>query len=195
MTRVVLIEAGPTKWDAEDRLVGNQSLPLTPGAAAVVTAAVDQLEQPIEAVYRAGANEATDQAAAIVAKRFALRPRDNADLDELSLGLWQGLTHAEAKFRFPTAFEQWQKDPAAVRPPDGETVDEAVSRLRNALRKILRRNRDRTIALSLRPMAMQIVLGLLRGESSPTIAVHLHNHEGLATIEVSEEQIENLSRR
>ena len=63
MTRVVLIEAGPTKWDAEDRLVGHQSLPLTPGAAAVITAAVDQLEHPIQAVYRAASNEAADQAA------------------------------------------------------------------------------------------------------------------------------------
>ena len=29
MTRIVFIEAGPTPWDAEDRIVGNQSLPNT----------------------------------------------------------------------------------------------------------------------------------------------------------------------
>lgn len=187
MIRIVLIEAGPTPWDAEDRIVGNQSLPLTAAGAAVIESAVNQLtEHPIGAVYRCATNESTDQVARLVAKKFDLRARDNRDLDEINLGLWQGLTREQARFRFPTAFEQWEENPASVRPPEGETVEEATARLRAALRKILRRNDGRTLAIALRPTALQIALGLLRREDLPAISSHLHNHEGIATIELAD---------
>lgn len=187
MTRLILIEAGPTPWDAEDRLVGNHTLPLAPGAAAVVAAAVAQLDHPVDAVYRSAANEATNQAAQLLADRFKLRARDNPDLEEVDLGLWQGLTRTDAKFRFPSAFDEWLQNPAGVRPPEGEALEAAVDRLRGSLRKILRRHRDKTVAVALRPMAMQITLGLLRDEPLAAIAAHLHNREGIATIDVAED--------
>jgi len=187
MTRLILIEAGPTPWDAEDRLVGNHTLPLAPGAAAVVAAAVANIEDPVDAVYCSAANEATAQAAKLVADRYKLRPRDVPDLEEVALGLWQGLTRTDARFRFPSAFDEWTQNPAGVRPPEGEPLERAVERFRAALRKVLRRNRDKTLALALRPMGMQITLGLLRDEPLAAIAGHLHNREGIATIEVADD--------
>src|SRR4051812_8426279 len=122
MTRVLLINAAPTPWEADDRIVGDQSLPLTDDARQKIEATIDSIptEPPSAAVYRAKAIECCDEATKMLAATFGLRPRENDDLRPPNLGLWQGLTRAEVKARFPTVFAQWEKNPLNVNPPEGE---------------------------------------------------------------------------
>jgi phosphoserine phosphatase len=183
-TRVLLIEAGPTPWDDEGRIVGARPLPLTAEAIDNIGRLLGTLPNRPESVYRAAANEACDQVARLVAQKFALRPRANANLDAVRLGLWEGLTPEEIRSRFPTVFPQWHENPLAVTPPDGEPLAAAIDRIHTALRKILRANRGRTVAFALRPMTLQIAQGLLKGLTAAQIAPDLHQEQPLATIEV-----------
>jgi broad specificity phosphatase PhoE len=189
MTHVVLISAGPTPWDREHRIVGNQSLPLTPEARQEIESHVTAMKARASAVYRAGANEACEQAAAIVAQAFGIRPYDNRDLEELNLGLWQGLTRSELKFRYPSTFPQWEENPQAVNPPDGEALNDAVQRLQRGVRRVLRRQRGLVVVLALRPMALQIVLGLLKGQDIAAIAGHLHNPSTIETMSIANDAL------
>ena len=183
-TRVVLIEAGPTPWDTEGRIIGSRPLPLTAEGIDAMRHLVETLPFPVQSVYRPRINEACDQAAKMIAQRFDLRPRDNADLDAVNLGHWEGLTPADLNFRFPTVFPQWLENPLAVTPPDGEALPAAVRRISDAARRIVRRNRGLAVALALRPMSLQIALGTLSGETLETIASHLHRQQPIATIEI-----------
>jgi broad specificity phosphatase PhoE len=183
-TRAVLIEAGPTPWDMEQRLVGNSSLPLTAEAIDAIRHLVDTLGFQIDSVYRPASNEAATQAAQIVAKKFGLRARENRDLNEVALGLWQGLLPEEVHHRFPTVYPKWQEEPLAVNPPDGEPLEAAIERIGGAVNRILRRNRNYSFALILRPMALQIASGILRGQSHPAIAGGLHRRQALETIDI-----------
>ena len=140
-------------------------------------------------VYRFRKNEACEQAAKIIAARFNLRPRDSVALDEVNLGLWQGLTRSELRFRFPTVFPEWEESPLTVNPPDGELLADAIQRLGSGLKRILRSNRGGSIVLALRPLAMQIILGLLRQEDAQTIAGHLHNVAPVETIEIADNEL------
>jgi broad specificity phosphatase PhoE len=99
--------------------------------------------------------------------------------------LWQGLTRSELKFRYPSTFPQWEETPQAVNPPDGEALDEAVQRLQLGLRRALRRQRGAVVVLALRPMALQIVLGLFKGQNTPAIARHLHNPSTIETMSIA----------
>jgi broad specificity phosphatase PhoE len=183
-TRAVLIEAGPTPWDSEQRLVGNSSLPMTAEAIDAVRHLVDTLSFPIDSVYRPAANEACTQAAQIIAKKFSLRPRDNPDLEEVGLGLWQGLLPEDIRQRFPTVYPKWQEEPLQVTPPDGEPLDLAIERIRGGIARILRRNRNYCFALALRPMALQIAAGILRNQAPAAIAGRLHDRQPMETIEI-----------
>ena len=184
MTRVLLIHAGPTPWDEENRLTGAQSLPLTHDAVASLTSLLDALVTPPTAIYLHKANEACLQAGKLVAGRFGLRIRDNPGLGEMRLGLWEGLTRDEVRRRFPTVIPQWQEDPLSVLPPEGESLGEAIDRARPALENIVRRNRDGVPALIVRPLMMQIIRGLLRNEEPQTIAGHLNAIDVMEMIEV-----------
>jgi alpha-ribazole phosphatase len=185
-TRVVMIEAGPTPWDKEDRLVGDSSLPLTAEAMDAIGHLLDKVETPIAAAYRPGANEACVQAAQIIGKKFGIRARDNPDLDEVGLGLWQGLLPEEIRLRFLTVYPKWEEEPLVVTPPDGEPLEAAIRRIGGAARRIIYRNRGTCVALVLRPMALQIAAGLLHGRSSADIAKRLHHRQAMETIEVNE---------
>jgi probable phosphoglycerate mutase len=188
MTRLLLIHAGPTPWDLEDRLVGNHPLPLTEEARASIEELVKDIPHAVSAVFRSKKNEACDQAARIVATALKLRPSDNAALNEINLGLWQGLTRGELQFRFPTVFPHWQQNPLSVNPPEGEPLADATQRIQTGLKRIVRRWRSMAVIIILRPMAMQIASGLLRGEGQVAIAEHLHITAPAETIELSDEQ-------
>lgn len=183
-TRAVLIEAGPTPWDLEQRFVGNSSLPLAAEAIDAIRHLVDNLPQQIDSVYRPAANEACTQTAQIIAKKFGLRSRDNPDLEEVGLGLWQGLLPEDVRKRFPTVYPKWQEQPLQVTPPDGEPLELAIQRIGEGLNRILRRNRNYCFALALRPMALQIAGGTLRGQSATAIAERLHHRQPIETIEI-----------
>jgi probable phosphoglycerate mutase len=183
-TRAVLIEAGPTPWDVEGRIVGNSSLPLTAEAMDVIRHLLDGVAGPVDSIYYAAANEACQQVAGLISKKFAIRARDIRDLDEVRLGLWQGLFPDAVRARFPTVYPQWEAQPLLVTPPDGEPLEEAIQRIRTPLNRILRKNMDLTVVLVLRPMAFQIVRGIMQKQSSVQIAGHLHERQAIATIEI-----------
>jgi phosphoserine phosphatase len=183
-TRAVLIEAGPTPWDVEGRMVGNSSLPLTAEATDSIRHLLDGVAGPIDSIYHVAANEACHQVAQLISKKFGIRARDIRDLDEVRLGLWQGLLPEDIRARFPTVYPQWEAQPLLVTPPDGEPLEEAIQRMRAPINRILRRNKDQTIILPLRPMAFQIVRGIMQKQSSVQIAQRLRERQAIATIEI-----------
>lgn len=185
MTRVLLISAGPTPWDVEGRLGGNPTLPLTTDGEIELQKTLASLDhQPVTAIYTCVNNQACDQAAKIVARHYNVRLRDCDSLESMSMGLWQGLTREELRFRFPTVFAEWEECPLNVNPPQGESLEVATARIREGLQRILKRNRGGTIALVLRPVTLQIALGLLRGEPLHTLVAHLHDTTPLETMDV-----------
>jgi probable phosphoglycerate mutase len=192
MTKVIVIQAAPTQWDDEDRVSGNHPLPLTELGKQNIERVVTDIAEPVSAVYRYRKNEACDEAAKTLAARFKLKPHDNAALDEINAGLWQGLTRAELRFRYPKVAEQWKDNPLSVQPPEGESLQQAIERIGAGLRRILRKNKGKTIALALRPVAMQITLGVLRSEDAVTIASRLQQRSQVETIELSDDDLQRI---
>lgn len=193
MTRITLILAGPTPWELEGRLVGAQHLPLAEEGVAAVSRAAASLPHPLTVVYRPRRNEACDEASHIVAQHFRLRARDHDDLEEMSLGLWQGLRLQDLRHRFETAWGQWEDNPLAVHPPEGEPLAHAIARIRPAVCEVVRRHRRGHVGLVLRPIALQIALGALRREPDHTIAAHLHDTAAMETMELSRQDVASLA--
>jgi broad specificity phosphatase PhoE len=191
MTRVLLIKAGPTPWDLEKRISGNVALPLTEAATTNLPAMLQTLPK-VDAVYHCKSNDACHQVAKLIAAQNNLKARDNEHLESWCLGLWQGLRMEDLRQRYPTVLEQWEDSPEKVVPPEGESFIDAIARLRDATRKILRRNRGYTIALVLRPTALQIVAGILRMQTPQQIASHLQNDTPVETIEMEDEALKKI---
>jgi probable phosphoglycerate mutase len=156
-TRLILIPTGQTCWDAEGRLVGNTDLPLCPeGVEQVKHWATSLKEIGLEYLFSApgGASEETED---IIAGGVRVRPRQDVELAEMNLGLWQGLTMEEIKSRHPKVYRQWLDTPESVTPPEGESLSEARQRLESAIGKVLRRYCGSRIGIVLGDVALAIV--------------------------------------
>ena len=158
MTRLCVIKAGQTTFEAESRVESAAGSPLTGQGLQEIRQAARQLaSQNVGAVY-ASAADGEAQTAELLAGALKVKVRTEADLREIDFGLWQGLTIEEIKRRQPKMFRLWHEAPTTVRPPGGESLAEAQQRLRHAVQAIVKRHKTRSPLVVLRPVA----LGLLR---------------------------------
>lgn len=170
MPRVVLIRSGCTDYDEQKRIQGSLDLPLNPRGRDQVQRIVAALEDvPLEIVYSAPCDPARSTAEA-VANHFGIPWRETEDLQNLNHGLWQGLPVEELRRKYPKVFKQWQDSPETICPPEGETVSEALARVRKTLRKVFKRKALVAIVAS-EPLATLIANDLkgLRLETAPRV--------------------------
>lgn len=78
------------------------------------------------------------QTARIVRRRARGRSVTRREaLDEVNLGLWQGLWDIDLRRKHPRAVQRWLLHPASVEPPMGERLDRAYDRLVRGVEEIL----------------------------------------------------------
>ena len=120
-------------------------------------------ESSLAALYT-GPGENAIRTAEIVGKVVGVRPKRINDFRNLDQGLWQGLQIDEIKRRNTKVFRQWIDDPATICPPQGETVERAMERIKSAFRPLLRRHQDEAIGLVVGEPLARLVACYLRCE-------------------------------
>jgi len=169
MGKMFVIQTGRTTWDDQTRVESVPGAPLTALAeGAVREAARELLAEAISIVY-ACEGQAERQTAGLIAEALGVKIRIDNELRELDYGLWQGLTREEIKRRQPKLYRQWTESPASVRPPGGETLQEAHQRLRKAMKGILKRHRTGGALIVLRPLARALTRCLVGGNGIESI--------------------------
>ncbi len=162
MPDVVLIRPGCTDFDEQNRIQGVLDLPLNHRGHAQVLGLIAQLQGiSLDVVFTAPGEPARSTALAIC-EQCGSSLKEVDDFRNLNHGLWQGLQLDDARRKYPKVFKQWQESPETVCLPEGETVAEAVERIRRGLRKCLKRKRTIGIVAS-EPLATMIGC-VLRGQ-------------------------------
>jgi broad specificity phosphatase PhoE len=134
VTTVYLARHGQSDWNAAGRWQGHADRPLT---ALGLRQAADLAEElagvPLDAVYSSDLRRARETAEAVAAPR-GLQVSTVADLREVDVGSWSGLTRAEAMERFPVEFRRWTEGEHGWE--DGETYERMAERVVGAVRRI-----------------------------------------------------------
>lgn len=164
-TRVLLIRPGATSYDEQGRIQGVLDLPLTDTGWTQVGRLTDRLANAeLSGLYCGPASSAQSTAEGI-GKRLNLRARMVPEFRNLDQGLWQGLHVEEVRRRHAKVYRQWLEEPRTICPPEGESVAEAIDRVRGVLRTLLRRHRGETIGLVVPEPLAQLISGHLRREA------------------------------
>jgi broad specificity phosphatase PhoE len=162
MTQVVLIRPGATVYDEQNRVQGVLDIPLSDRGKAEVAALAERLiGVELSALY-CGPGESVSRTAESVGKATGLRPKKLDDLRNLDQGLWQGLQLDEIRRRNLKVFRQWLDDPRTICPPQGETVEAALDRIKATLKPLIRRHRGETIGVVVAEPMAQIIAAYLR---------------------------------
>lgn len=163
--KVLLVQTGGTDWDRAGRVAGASDLPLCEAGRAEVLAASAELQGTALSTIFCATDEASVCTARLVADVTGGKVRELDDLQEMHLGLWEGLRTCDLEDKCPTAYRQWMTDPTVVVVPEGETLDEAEARIIGGLAKALGKAKSNGagIAVVLRPMALGLVRCWLEG--------------------------------
>lgn len=139
MPSVVLIRPGCTDFDEQNRVQGTLEIPMNSRGLEQVEHVLDELREiPLEVIY-APATEPSWSTAERIGEELDVPVKECEDLRNLDQGLWQGLQIDDIRHKYPKVFKQWQESPETICPPQGETVSEALDRIRRALHKPLKR--------------------------------------------------------
>ncbi len=157
MTKVILIPAGQTDWQAQGRLTGDTDLPLNENGHRMAIAHGEAIADLRPAVIHCGPEEATKQTATIIARELSVKTRAATDLREMDLGHWEGLSREDLQKRFAKVYRQWRTSPGSVEPPEGEAMPDVANRLLKGVDKIVKRHKDQTVALILGRFAYAIL--------------------------------------
>ncbi len=160
-TSVVLIRPGATVYDEEHRICGCLDLPLSDRGLQEVGQLADQLRRHVLADLYSGPSRCALQTAEGLARVLGLKVRAMAELRNLDHGLWQGLQVSEIQRRCQKLFKRWQETPRSVCPPQGESVDEAIQRIRQTLQAVVKRHRGQTIGLVVAEPLAQMIAWIL----------------------------------
>lgn len=169
MTQIVLIRPGATVYDEQNRVQGVLDIPLSERGRAEVANLVASLPESLgalelQALY-CGPGESVVRTAEAVGKALGLRPKRIDELRNLDQGLWQGLQIDEIKRRNLRVFRQWCDDPLTVCAPLGETVEDALERVKSALKPLIKRHLGEAIGLVIGEPLAQLIAGYLRHDA------------------------------
>ncbi|MEX0727679.1 MAG: histidine phosphatase family protein [Planctomycetaceae bacterium] len=164
MSRVLLIYPGTTDFDDQARIQGELDLPLNDNGLEQVREMISALSQfSLEVVYSAPEGAAR-QTADLIGSALGVRVTTSDDLRNLNQGLWQGLQIDEIRRKYPRVIKQWEESPETIRPPDGETISEAATRLKKGLQKPL--SKHKTIAIVAPDPAASLIRQIITGDDS-----------------------------
>ena len=161
---LLVIRSGATDYDHLCRIRGTLEMPLSAtGVAEAEAAAAELLADPPVALYVADSPCAAETAQ-IICRGLGIRPRPLADLANLDQGLWQGMLVEEIRHRQPRLARQWEDNPWAVVPPEGEPLDAACDRVETALERALKRHASGRVAVVVPHPLDRIVRWIVAGE-------------------------------
>ena len=174
MATILLARHGESDWNAELRWQGHADRPLTERGRAQALALAEHLAAtPLDAVYASDLRRARETASA-VARRQGLDVRIVAELREVDVGSWSGLTREEAEARFPEGFRRW----ADGRPgwDDGETYEEMSHRVLETVRRIAASHPDG-------PVLVVAHGGPIRAIHAAALGIDVHAYRQLRPVE------------
>lgn len=144
-SRLILIRHGVTRWNEAKRYCGRRDIPLSRAGRAAVRRLRQELESlRCDRVYSSDRKRAFETARILFNDTKITRVKG---LREMDFGMMEGLTHAQIMKRYPGTYEKWLRDPFKNTMPGAEVLSSFEKRVRVALRRIVRANRGKTVAV------------------------------------------------
>ena len=145
LTRLILIRHGITQWNIQRRYCGHRDIPLSRQGREQARKLRRLLKGiKVDRIYSSNKKRALESARIIFCKRKVTKVRA---LREINFGVLEGLHHEEIIKKYGKIYRDWIKNPYSNRIPKAEKMDEFKKRVNSAIKKTLRINPGKTIAI------------------------------------------------
>ena len=145
LTRMCIVRHGETAWNAEHRVQGQLDVPLNAIGQAQAQATSKVLSREKFDVIYASDLARTQQTAQPTASALGMQVRIEKDLRERHYGIFERLTYAEVKVKFPEDYARFE-----ARDPDyafrtGESLRDFSARSISVVSRIVNQHKDQNI--------------------------------------------------
>jgi broad specificity phosphatase PhoE len=164
MTRILLIPCGKTFWTEQGRLSGAADMPLSRQGHQDAQQCARKIAAcgTLQVIYT-GTGQAEKETLEVLAELLGVKTKVLEGLDEPDMGLWEGLTAQDLQQRSPKAYKQLAEQPTKVIPPSGEPLQEALSRLTEAIDRVCEKHKTGTVGLVVGPLAEFLLESWMQG--------------------------------
>jgi alpha-ribazole phosphatase len=148
MTKLILIRHGNTiDEDTKKVYKGRIDIPLSPtGVARMEKASAFLADFPMDRIFTSTLSRSIESGRIVAGPQ---KPEIEIEpaFDEVSFGVWEGLSFNEIRERYPEEQARWIADPETYPPPGGESFESARKRSMDRLAAVLEECRGQTIAV------------------------------------------------
>ena len=160
--KIYFTRHGETIWNTLGKMQGSKNSDLTEKGlndAKQLGFALKDIE--FDAVFCSPAGRAIQTATAIVGNRN-IKIIKNDNLQEMSFGIWEGLTHDEVEILYPIEKNNFWNSPENYEPVDGETFENILYRVKSFLIEIINNPELETVLLVSHAITTKTVYAILK---------------------------------
>lgn len=138
MLKLLIVRHGESVWNEEERIQGQQDVPLSDNGRKQALALGERLKgESIVACFSSPLTRSLETAKLILsASGNRLSVIELPELMERNFGSWEGKCISEAKSQYAEEFALWVSAHYIPAPPGGESVDELLTRVEQGLKRI-----------------------------------------------------------
>jgi len=189
MLQIVLIRPGSTDYDQQELIQGALDVPLNDQGRLEVAQVIEQLSSNGIETIHAPAHQPAQETGRQIAKALGVKFKKLDKMQNLNLGLWQGLPVKDVRRKQPKVYRKWRANPESVCPPDGEMLGDAEQRVRLCVSKLLKRHREGTIGLVLSEPLASIVRHLVQRDELGDLWKKTNGHGRWEVLEVDAPEV------
>jgi len=146
MIEFILIRHGETDWSKEKRYQGKTDVPLSTEGKKQVRCLSRVFAQYEPHVVYTSTLSRTRESGTILCKSIAAPLKEDAQLNELNFGEWEGKTADELIKTQDPLYTKWMEG-QLIKPPHGETVSSLRKRVKNFLQECIKTHKNKTVAI------------------------------------------------
>lgn len=136
--RLLLVRHGETEWNRQGRFQGQIDVPLNDNGRLQASKAGEFLKEvKIDFAVSSPMARPKETAEIILQSHPNVELKYNADLREISHGLWEGKFEKEIEQEYPGELERWRTIPAQVQMPEGENLQQVCERSTSVWQSII----------------------------------------------------------
>lgn len=147
VTTVYLLRHGHTEETEKGKLYNDPTVELTDRGREQAQALATWLEKIKPDVLACSTAKRVRSTAAIIEKSIGLEAIPIENLNEWSVGEWEGRTYLDVKENEPEAYKAWSANPIDHAPPGGESITDLYERIKGQLKNIIKQHEGKKIAI------------------------------------------------
>lgn len=147
MTKLLLIRHAQSLWNLENKAQGHSDSPLTElGIKQSEMLAKYLRDINIAKIYSSNLGRALNTAK-IISKNIGISIEEVANLKEIMLGEWEGMTGEEIASKYKDTYHNWFRYPSKTLIPQGESIEDLKKRIIPTFNNIINKHDGETVAV------------------------------------------------